>query len=320
MTNESAPRVSIGMPVYNAGRFLRAALDSILSQTFEDFELIISDNGSIDSTQEICKEYAAKDARIAYYRNDKNRGASWNYNRVTELAKGVYIKHAAHDDLLAPEYVARCVEVLDREPSVVLCYPRTTFIDEQGNPIGKGENTLDLRSNRPHERFKRYHELINENSMCDPVFGLFRASALKKTPVVASFTGSDMLLLGEMALLGRIYELPEYLFYERWHGGTSVHQFPTLAERAQWFDPSNKGKLWTYVMHWRWLVEYLKAIGRVSMSPYEKLMCYVQMLRWCWLQKRALLTDLVEAAVEIGKRLSNVSCKACARTSSQTAK
>ena len=126
------PRVSIGLPVYNGEKFIREAIDSIFSQTFEDFELIISDNGSTDRTQQICQAYAAQDLRIRYYRNKKNIGAARNYNLVFELASGEYFKWAAHDDLCAPEYLERCVEILDRDPDVVLCYPKTSIIDEHG--------------------------------------------------------------------------------------------------------------------------------------------------------------------------------------------
>ena len=97
------PRVSLGMPVYNAQRFLREVLDSILAQTFTDFELIISDNGSTDATESICREYAARDPRVLYYPNDRvNHGPAWNYNRTEALARGEYFKWAAADDLLAP--------------------------------------------------------------------------------------------------------------------------------------------------------------------------------------------------------------------------
>ena len=85
------PRVSLGMPVYNAQRFLREVLDSILAQTFTDFELIISDNGSTDATEAICREFAARDRRVQYEPNDRtNHGPGWNYNRTEFLARGEF--------------------------------------------------------------------------------------------------------------------------------------------------------------------------------------------------------------------------------------
>ena len=114
------PRVTIGLPVYNGQNYLVETLESLLAQTYTDFELVISDNASTDRTEAICRQYAAGDARIRYYRNDENIGASANYNRAFELGRGEYFKWAAHDDLLAPTYLERCVEVLDANPDVVL--------------------------------------------------------------------------------------------------------------------------------------------------------------------------------------------------------
>src|ERR1051326_2036095 len=112
MSNQK-PRVSIGLPVYNGQQFLEEAINSLLAQTYSDFELIISDNASTDATEQICRAHAAADPRIRYYRNDKNRGPVWNLNRVFELARGELFKWAAHDDVCAPTLVERCVEVLE---------------------------------------------------------------------------------------------------------------------------------------------------------------------------------------------------------------
>src|SRR5262245_57216615 len=93
------PRVSIGLPVYNGAKYLAEAIDSLLEQTFSDFELIISDNGSTDATPAICEEYAAKDGRIRFLRQEINRGLAWNWNCVLEESRGAYFKWAACDDL-----------------------------------------------------------------------------------------------------------------------------------------------------------------------------------------------------------------------------
>src|SRR5262245_31427219 len=119
---QAIPRVSLGLPVYNGEGFLRQALDSILAQTFEDFELIISDNSSTDSTPAICHDYKAADARIRYLRNESNRGVAWNHNRVFALSTGEYFKWCAADDLIAPEYLSACLGRLEAEPDAVLCY------------------------------------------------------------------------------------------------------------------------------------------------------------------------------------------------------
>src|SRR5438132_13873019 len=92
-------QVSIGMPVYNGERYLSGALDSLLSQTLADFDLIISDNASTDATESICRSYAAHDSRIRYFRNENNLGAAANFNRAFELCGGEFFRWAAHDDL-----------------------------------------------------------------------------------------------------------------------------------------------------------------------------------------------------------------------------
>src|SRR5947199_9425659 len=82
----------------------------------------ISDNGSTDGTETICRDYAAKDRRVRYYRGNRNRGSVWNFNRVFRLAQAEYFKWAACDDICVPEYVGGCVEVLDSARSIVLIY------------------------------------------------------------------------------------------------------------------------------------------------------------------------------------------------------
>ena len=125
--NDRIPKVSIGMPVLNGENYIEPAIRSILAQTYSDFELIISDNASQDRTEEICLYYAKKDRRIRYHRNDSNIGAARNFNRTVELAKGQYFKWAAHDDTLAPEYLEKCLEVLEQDESLILCFPENNI-------------------------------------------------------------------------------------------------------------------------------------------------------------------------------------------------
>ena len=129
----STPRVSIGLPVYNGEKYLRAALDCILRQDYADFELVICDNASSDGTEAICREYAARDGRIRYTRNETNIGASGNYKRVFELSRAEFFKWASHDDTFHPSLVRRCMEVFATAPTdTVLVCSRADIIDEAG--------------------------------------------------------------------------------------------------------------------------------------------------------------------------------------------
>lgn len=295
----SAPLVSIGMPLYNAERFVREALDSILAQTFADFELIISDNASTDATQEICLAYAARDSRIRYVRNERNMGAAYNYNRVTALGRGKYIRHAAYDDVLAPTNIERCVEVMEANDAVALCYPQMSRIDEHGRVIDTYADSLDLADPDPVARWRKFHRSCDDGSMCDPVFGLFRASVLKATPVLGTFVAADMVLLAETALRGEIREIPEILFFERWHAGTSVNANRTPDDRAAWFDPAARGQIMNYLPHYRWLAEYLKMLGRVPLTPLQRVRCAAVLVPWAWRNKRGLVLGPVTVALRL---------------------
>lgn len=116
------PKVSIGMPVYNGEPLIRKALDSLLAQTFTDFELIISDNASTDDTEAIGREYAAKDARIRYVRQAENRGASANFQFVLDEAEGEYFMWAAVDDKHHPDFIQMAKSVLSEADEVGLVF------------------------------------------------------------------------------------------------------------------------------------------------------------------------------------------------------
>jgi glycosyltransferase involved in cell wall biosynthesis len=129
------PRVSLAMPVYNGENYVAEALDSILAQDFADFELIITDNASTDSTEAICRDYARRDPRIRYHRHPRNLGAAPNYNSGYELATGEYLKWCAHDDRISANYLSECVRLLDADPQVALAFGRTQCIDGAGAPL-----------------------------------------------------------------------------------------------------------------------------------------------------------------------------------------
>ena len=142
--NNKAPKLSIGLPVYNGERYLAETIDSLLAQSFTDYELIISDNASTDSTPAICRKYGEQDSRITYCRSETNRGAAWNFNNTVHQARGEYFKWAAHDDLYHPDFIKKCVHVLDTKYSVALCFSYTNFIDENGEDLGEHKFPIDV--------------------------------------------------------------------------------------------------------------------------------------------------------------------------------
>jgi glycosyltransferase involved in cell wall biosynthesis len=301
MMSDDKPRLSIGLPVFNGENYLGEALDSILAQTYIDFELIISDNASTDETEKICRAYAARDERIRYFRNETNLGAAKNFNRVFELSSGEYFKWAAHDDVLGPEFLSRCILVLDQDPSIVLCHTKAGRIDEHGALMGVYEGYQRIGSQKPYERFL---DLIRLGHTPQIVFGVVRASALEMTSLIGPYPASDRVLLAQLGLIGRLYEIPEMLFYRRDHPQTTWQRWGDKPERVAWYDSTKTGRI--VFPYWRLCFEYFMSINRIPLSWSDRLLCYVQMARlfkqsgrqnrpmWRW-----LVVDLEGAAKQI---------------------
>lgn len=262
------PRVSIGMPVFNGEAYLELALQSLLRQTFDDFELLISDNASTDRTSDICQDYASHDRRIRYERAPENLGAAGNYNRVFERSCGEFFKWAAHDDLCAPTYLERCLDTLDRAPSgVVLSYPKTAVIDADGTVLPWNDEDLDLRQLRPWDRLR---QLLRNKCLSNPIFGVIRSAALRKTRLIGGFIASDYVTLAELSLLGQFWEIPDRLFYRRVHPGDSF-QGKTAQAMAEWFDATNRGR--ATFPRGRVLVECLRSVARAPFNAADKIEC-----------------------------------------------
>lgn len=302
------PKITIGLPVYNGEPFLPETIDAILVQTYRDFELIISDNASSDVTEQICRKYAAQDDRISYYRNQQNIGATGNFNRVFQLASGEYFKWVAHDDLHAPDYLAKCVEVLDRDRTVVLCHSQVQIIDEQGKLLSDYNIKLRTDSDNPVTRF---HDLLSHH-LCYPIFGLIRTSTLQKTSLIGNYGHTDGVLLASIALQGRFYEIPQPLFFSRYHPQQSMSRFfpeylalakgdrpsavksiPDYYAYAVWFDPANQGQ--AIFPHWRIFWEYCRCIWQASLSVRERIGCHVSMFKQLRGMEFLLLRDLIVA-------------------------
>ena len=286
-TNARRAKVSIGLPVFNGERYLKQALDSILSQTFQDFELVISDNASTDGTELICREYASNDRRIRYERQRCTRAVTWNFRQVALLASAEYFLWVAADDTLAPTYVERCLEVLQQHPGVVLCYSKAIVMDEEGNCLRREEQQLDAASDKPHERF---HELIRMDHNCGALFGLIRTGMLKRTPIHGDFADSDRCLLAELALYGKYYRIPEHLFCHREHSQRVTRMYPSRQERTFKLHPDTPPKI--VLPHFRQFWEYVRCIHRAPLQWKERLRCYKLMLRWLRDNAQRLLCDM----------------------------
>lgn len=281
-------RVTIGVPVYNGGRMLGDMLQSLQQQTFTSFQVVISDNASTDDTAAIAGAFVAKDPRFRYFRNHTNIGAAPNYNRVFELAgPASYFKWAAHDDLYAPGYLARCVELLDADPGAVLAYTIVDVVDETGHDglkeqisykPGILETYIDAQG-RPGwmmgplhvaehiDPARRFGEFLNRMIACFPVFGVVRTEALRRSTLHQSYYGSDRALLAQLVLMGRFRQVPERLYINRYHKAASRQL--SQKEQEVWIDA--KGGSSRPLLRQKW--DILRAPFIAGLSAPDRARC-----------------------------------------------
>ncbi len=278
--------VFIGLPVYNGENFLETALQSLVDQTYTDFHVLISDNASTDRTEKICRRFAENDHRITYYRQEKNLGAAGNFNFCVERAHGTYFKWMAHDDGCEPEYLERCVHILEQDAGAVLVQARAKCIDDTGAVTGSYTREWNFNSPDPVTRFSRAMAL---NHSCLTVFGVMRLDVLKNTPAIAPFVGSDRALLAELALNGRLEYVPDELFLWRDHKNRSV-RITSRKHLATWFDSSTNSVIPTLYAQQFWA--HQKAISRTELPLKSKVKAVVMTFRWAVQYHKIWIRDL----------------------------
>ncbi|OLC77071.1 MAG: hypothetical protein AUH78_05100 [Gemmatimonadetes bacterium 13_1_40CM_4_69_8] len=288
----TSPRVSVGVPVHNGERYLGEALDSLLAQTFEDFELIVCDNASTDRTGDIARSYAAKDRRVRYACNEQNLGANRNFRRTFELSSGEYFRWTSADDLAGPELLARCVEVLDRDPGAVLACPKTRFIDEDGRCLSDYDDGLHLAFPKASERF---HEVLERLGYVNAHYGLMRAAVMRSMRPLGAYPGADVVFLAELSLYGTFWEVPEFLFYRRFHPGAASRM--DRVQISVFMDPNGRGRI--HLWEWRRLLELGRAVVHAPLGPREKLRASRFLARRAMWNRDTLARELSAAIREL---------------------
>lgn len=282
----NVPVISIGLPVHNGARFLATSIDSVLAQTFTDFELIISDNASTDETEAICRAYAARDPRIRYFRQPDNVGAARNWNIVVELARGEFFKWASANDYCVPQTLEQCLEVMRAEPEVVLCYGKTQLIDDAGNLLRVYPHDLEVLDARPSTRFRR---LCLELRLNNAQSGLHRLAALRRTGVERSYPTGDTVLAAELALYGRFRRLPEVHLYRRL-GRRSASRYLTPRELREFLGARVQD---AERVVWLTHCDYFRSVLRAPISLLEKLLTLAFVLRSIWWHRAPLWRELM---------------------------
>lgn len=286
---ESSPSLTIGLPVYNGAEYLSSAIESILGQTGVDFELIISDNASTDGTEAIGRAFVEHDRRVVYHRNERNLGLDTNFNLLVPLARGLYFKWATADDLLLPGYLERCVRVLEADPSVVLSYPRTTFVDGMGNPLDRHDPGWHLVSDDVSQRL-RY--AIVATHFVNAVLGVIRTDALQRTKLHASYPAGDLRLMAELSILGKFVEVPETLYVRRIHTGSTGGNVGNVSWQRRYRSGSRPGVRRAYL---RLMKDRAGIVVGAPIPPGRKLSLLAQLGRETAYHWRRVVSEIVES-------------------------
>lgn len=278
-----APRVGIGMPVYNGQNYMGETIQSILDQTFENFELLICDNASTDETPEISREFADKDERVRYVRNRWNIGGGPNASRVMQLSRGEFFRLANHDDIWHPKLLEHSIQALDGNPEAVGAYPRTVDIDETGRVVREFSSRPAFESDDP---IVRSWEALRYGEEPMVHFGLLRADVLGRTGLMPSVPSADLVLTAELMMHGPMVEVDEQLFFHREHPQRAAKAAGRGHESMAWWDPTMTG---TFTFpYWRMLGELVDAVGRSPLWGRDRARAYALVLRFASVNKHQL--------------------------------
>jgi glycosyltransferase involved in cell wall biosynthesis len=274
----AVPRLSIGLPVYNGENYLAESLDALLGQSYEDFELIISDNASTDGTADICRRYGKQDSRIRYIRQPRNIGLVPNHNVVLEQARGELFKGASNDDLYARDLLKCCVEALDEYPQVVLAHSWTAMIDDSGAVTKAAPYPLATASSRAPERFRS----MLFDSGGDDSEGVIRVDVLRRTAPYDSYQRSDRTLTAEIGLHGPFYTVPDWLYFRRDHPERAERAYPDVQTWCAHLDPRRANRLRNPAvrLYAEYVWGYVAAIRRAPLSTADRQECYRHLAQW----------------------------------------
>lgn len=272
----ASPRLSIGLPVYNGENYLAESVEALLGQSYADFELIISDNASSDSTADICHRYRQQDPRIRYIRQPRNIGLNPNHNFVIGQARGELFKMASHDDLYARDLLKRCVDTLDEHPRAVLAHCHEAMIDGSGRVTKLLDYSVAADSPRAPERFRS----MLFDGWDDYTYGVMRTAILRRTRLHGSYHFADRTINTELCLHGPFRQVPEVLYFRRDHPERTRPY--TVRTRCAYLDPRRASRLAHPAarLYAEYVWAYVTAIRRAPLSPADRQECYRYLARW----------------------------------------
>ncbi|MBN1130979.1 MAG: glycosyltransferase family 2 protein [Chitinispirillaceae bacterium] len=294
--NKNDTKVTVGIPLFNGEQHgLEKNLASILEQDYENIEVIISDNASTDRTGELCLAAAARDPRIRYYRHERNLGLVKNAWRLIHLCTTPYFKFAEHGDFHKPSYISACMKRLLEDESIVLCYPRTQAIHENGESE-IADDHVEAMSDSPVER---YLHVISELRYCNAGYGIYRTPVLREIKVAnEECRGNDVAMLAEIALKGKIAQIEDVLYVTRrdkkWSQG--IEQQIASVYRMLGSNDPRRGITFPFC---RMIEEHLEIVRFSKLNESEKVFLYRQTLAILGKAYYPRMRDEIKRAVEL---------------------
>lgn len=282
----AAPMLTVGMPTFNAQTTIGASIDSLLAQTFTDFELVISDNASTDGTWSVIEGYMRRDARVRGVRQPCNVGANANYSAVFNLARGRYFKWASSNDWCAPEFLRACVERLQGDPELVLVAPRTRLFETDRTHATDYAGDIACMQPSPSDRLIHAATQLALNNVMN---GVVRYDALSQTRLIEHYPGADVVLVGHLALLGKIALLDEQLFYRRMDAATATRMMSETAVLRHHY-PSDTWR--SRLPAWRLSLGWLRVALAAPVAAVEKWRAIKWVFRMAYWNRAHMARDL----------------------------
>lgn len=288
------PRLTIGMPCYNAQPFIAATIDNLLGQTHADFVLLVSDNASTDETRAIVQSYAACDPRVKLIEQATNIGANANYNHLARSAETEYFKWHSTNDLISPNALEACIDVLDENRDVALCFPRTFLFSDSVDDAEPYDLDTEAEDDNPLERFFRVVDRMNMNNIMN---GVVRTRALLSTRLLGQYRFADRATIAELALIGKLRCAANGSFYRRMDARTAT-QLKTEKEVSQHLNPQWNGM--PPFQAWRGLVGLGVSLWRSDLGLLARLRGGGGLVRRGWWWKSQLWGDVRQALITRG--------------------
>lgn len=260
-------KISVAVPTRNEQDNIAKTIESVLDQTFTNFELLVSDNHSSDSTVKTINSYVAKDKRVRLFEQPLNIGAISNMNFLFRQSRGDYFIILGAHDLWSTNYLESLHRVLEKNQKAVCAFGQTLFIDAQENNLHIPSRTIDTAGMTQSEKFISI--VISGQNL---LFGLFRKNALEQVPEQRHIVGSGEMLLQSIAIFGDFVQVPEARFFRRVVRNQENYLEKRERYSEQLFETRLQKFAFLFFPHARLLWHYMKHILLAKFQARQRLL------------------------------------------------